>query len=115
MMDNWGLYPTHSEHLNNNQEAIRIGFIETDTEFIIRASHPNYPPKWYVDFAKSIEAKLLFQDLDGYGEKLAWDIANDSEKMSNVLYVVYFIKYYDNYTPFTREFLNLPSLEIVSE
>lgn len=107
VMDNWGLYPTHSDYIEPNKEKISIGYIETPTEFMVRASHPNCPPHWYVAFAKFIGAQLLFQDLDGYGEKTTWDMADNSTNMSNFKYTVKIMTWYDKYTPFTREFLAL--------
>lgn len=112
LYDNWGLYPYCSEHLKPNQTSIRIGFIETEDTFMIRASHPNYVPKEYLEFAKSIEARLLFQDIDSYGEnRVAWDLTDESTNMSDAKYVFEFVKHYDNYTPFTAEFLKIPVVQ----
>ena len=111
-MDNWGLYPTHSNYISPDKECIRIGSVETSSTFMVSASHPNYPPKWYVEFAKEIEAKLLFQDLDGYGETITWDIAGQ-ERMSNFTYTIEMMMYYNKTIPFTREFLGLPEFELL--
>ncbi len=106
MMDNWGLYKDFSDGLSIEKNEIRIGYLEYEKAFMIRASHPNYPPHSYVDYAKSIRARLLFQDLDGYGESVTWDIASENKK-SNFLYTIEFLAHYPNYTPFTEEFLGL--------
>ena len=108
LMDNWGLYPTHSNHIASNEESIRIGSIETEEQFMVRASHPNCVPDWYLVFAKEIGAKLLFQDLDGYGENVTWDLTDASTNMSSMKHTVEFVRWYDKYSPFTREFLKLP-------
>jgi hypothetical protein len=108
-MDNWGMYPSYYSYIKPDKESIRIGYIQTDTEFMVRASHKNSVPPWYIELAKEVKAQLLFQDLDGYGSNIAWDIAGD-DLMSNSKYVMPFVLHYDNYTPFTREFLQLPEL-----
>ena len=84
LMDNWGLYPTHSNfYIAPEKESIRIGYIETENQFMVRASHPNSVPKWYLEFAKELGgAKLLFQDLDGYGPNTTWDLLDETTNMS---------------------------------
>lgn len=106
VMDNWGLYPKFSKFKNTDVE-IRIGSIETDIHFMVRASHPNCPPNWYVEFAKSLaNTQLLYQDLDGYGENTTWDLADETTEMSKGIHTYAMNKWYKSeYTKFTNEFV----------
>jgi hypothetical protein len=106
-MDNWGWYPNSADWSKSHKEpsTISIGSIETDTQFMIRASHPNYPPNWYVEFAKSLtSAKLLYQDLDGYGENTTWNLCDTTTKLSKWEHTIDMNMYYS--TPMMKRFTN---------
>ena len=109
-MDNWGWYPQSAEWSKNSEDQntnVRMASMEDEFYFYVKASHPNHPPQWYIDFAIEIGAKLLYQDLDGYGNDTTWDLCDKATKMSSFKHTITFKIYHDSLLmiPFTKEFV----------
>lgn len=109
-MDNWGWYPQSFEWSKTSKDQntnVTIGSMVDETNFYVKASHPNHPPSWYVDFAIEIDAKLLYQDLDGYSENTTWDLCDTTTEMSNFKHTITFKIYHDSLLmkSFSKEFV----------